>query len=1074
IYFLLSYIYFLKLPCMGNAHAPSLDYDHLLMNIDGVPSAVDADKYEIYVTLKYPQNYQWDDNTVDTVTFKWQILRREIDKPRLEKESFDYNGKAQSPVIIGFEKEAMTAFGDTSAEIVGKYTITIVLSKNYMWTGGSTENVLLKWEIIKIIIPKPNVFNTSFTYDGNIHAPHVSEFNENVIICVGTQSAVNAGDYNITFSLKDKEGCLWDDLSSDDLSVDWSIHKISVSKPTVTNTHFIYNGGRNLPTVHGYNSDIMYEDGTREEINAGSYIFKIGLTDTVNYMWADETIDILNFPWDISRMSIELPYVDPKNFVYNGEYQSPEIKNFDDDTMVVVRDSDISACDVGEYTIIIQLNTSNHEWNDGTVNDICLIWSIIPKSVKYPSLIEAMFVYDTKEHSPKISDFIPNAMGIDGTKSAVNADKYGIKFYLTDTKNYKWEEGTVEEEYSWEITPAILDKYTNIPWQNPILTYNGEYQTPDWENYDKDKLFARNVVSGKNAGEYTAEFVPTNNYIWSDGTREPVTVQWIIEKLGIAEPTQANLLYFNGREQSPEWDYNKALVNIVFIGSVTEINSGRYEVSCVCDSNCYFIRSGTDTSFTYWTINKQALPSPYAIRKYYYTGNVITPEFYNYNPDILEISGDVNGVDIGDYIALFDIKDKSNYVWNNDVILLNKNSGKAAAGWVILNSIKIVPIPHQRNYLIYNGEKQSPEWGNYDVDTMILIGGTPFEVNAGEYYVTFALRAGYMWSDGTIDNKIVPWKIYKMTLPYPRIKTSESDGLGAYYYEHEGKRYPIWLNYDPKYMDIGGDSYDIDNSWHVTYFNLKDTNNFEWEDGRADSYSVRWKLTEPYDPKIAGGNEKKKVHIPRQINAPKTDGTVKRPEWDYYDSAAIVNLGGEWEEIEAGEYFVVLELKEGYIWEDNTEGVKVIPWKIYDIEENPSEEQALTSVHIPKQINPPYYDGTVKQPEWDEWNEYGIDYKFGELYGMPAGIYYIRVSLKTGYIWEDGTLEDKTLEWVINPRKEDSIAVPENPRQPEPESEEEENNGVCCCMPCCDTGLFDKLNNCEFDDGFNCGCDNSN
>ena len=148
-----------------------------------------------------------------------------------------------------------------------------------------------------------------------------------------------------------------------------------------------------------------------------------------------------------------------------------------------------------------------------------------------------------------------------------------------------------------------------------------------------------------------------------------------------------------------------------------------------------------------------------------------------------------------------------------------------------------------------------------------------------------------------------------------------------------------------------------------------------------------------------------------------------------------------------------------------------MPWRIYNKGEN-IPDLSLISVHIREQINPPYYDGFVKEPQWDEWNSFGIDYKYGDLYGVKAGTYYIKISLKTGYIWEDGTQEDKIIEWVINPREEEPDVVPDNPRDPEQEKEEESrNDGCCCCNPCCpDTGLFDKLNDYDFDDGFTCDC----
>ncbi len=1072
-----------KLTYSGGTQAPTLNgLNDEIMTASGDLSAVNSKKYWIYVRLNNTTNYQWADETSDRLSFEWEILKKSIDKPRLKTDSIVYNGEIQYPPITGFLRGAMEMFGDTEGRNVGEYITQIRPTDNYKWAGGGNESVILTWYITKISVSPPDVTDKFFVYDKSEHSPKISPFDENIINCGGKLRETNAGDYSIVFSLSDKEHCVWKNTdSSEDISVDWTIEKQKVPKPTVTNTHFIYNGGKNLPTVNGFDEDTMVLGGTTWEINAGNYIIFIKLFDTRNYMWDDKTQNVLSFPWEIGRFPIKVPYLEPETFVYNGSYRQPEIKNFNNKIMKIVGGSVTIAADADEYWIFIRLSETistpdgnreinNYQWPNGSVDNIALRWTITPKSVNYPTLLKSSFVYDGTTHSPKLNGFISKAMKITGTASAVNVRDYKIGFILKDTKNYIWKENVIEgEEYIWKITPAFLDKKLDIPVQNPILIYNGSYQIPTWNNFNKNKLSVGGVIKGRNVDTYSAEFTPTNNYVWKDGTRTSVPVPWVIEKLGIANPVQKNKLFYTGAEQFPKWNVNYNLVNIVFSGETRGINAGKYEVVCVCDDNCYFLSTESNTCRAKWEINKKALKAPYAKRKYYYTGKVITPEFYNYDPKILSISGEANGIDIGDYIVFFEIRDRANYVWAENVVTCGGE--KTSAAWVILNSQKTAEIPYQNNYLIYNGKTQSPTWKNYNTKAMTLLGGTPFRINSGTYYVTFRLKDGYIWSDKTSEDKTLPWEINKKKLKYPYIADSESDGTGMYYYELEGKRYPVWREYYPDLMTMTGDTFDIDNSWHITYFDLKKTDNYEWEDGRTGIYTIRWKLTSPYSPEIIGGTGKKRVHIPRQNNAPISDGTTKYPRWDLYDNMAIISIGGVWEGVEAGDYYVILELREGYIWEDGTEGIKAVPWRIYNKGEN-IPDLSLISIHIPEQINPPYYDGFVKEPQWDEWNSFGIDYKYGDLYGVKAGTYYIKISLKTGYIWEDGTQEDKIIEWVINPREEEPDVVPDNPREPEQEKEEDSrNDGCCCCNPCCpDTGLFDKLNDYDFDDGFTCDC----
>lgn len=1072
-----------KLTYSGGTQAPTLNgLNDEIMTASGDLSAVNAKKYWIYVRLNNTTNYQWPDETSDRLSFEWEILKKSVDKPRLKTDSIVYNGEIQYPPITGFLRGAMEMFGDTEGRNVGEYITQIRPTDNYEWTGGGNESVILTWYITRISVSPPDVTDKFFVYDKSEHSPKISPFDENIINCGGKLRETNAGDYSIVFSLSDKEHCVWKNTdSSEDISIDWTIEKQEVTKPTVTNTHFIYNGGKNLPTINGFDDDTMILNGTTWEINAGNYIIFISLNDTHNYMWDDETQNVLSFPWEIGRFPIEVPYLKPETFVYNGSYRKPEIKKFNEKIMKIAGGSVTTAADADEYWIYIRLSETintpdgnreinNYQWPNGSVDNIALRWTITPKSVNYPTLSKSSFVYDGTIHSPELNEFISKAMKITGTASAVNVKDYKIGFILKDTKNYIWKENVIEgEEYTWKITPAFLDKKLDIPIQNPILIYNGSFQIPTWNNFNKNKLSVGGVIKGKNVDRYSAEFTPTNNYVWKDGTRTPVPIPWVIEKLGIDNPIQKNKLFYTGAEQSPKWNVNYNLLNIVFSGETRGINAGEYEVVCVCDDNCYFLSTESNTCRAKWEINKKALKAPYAKRKYYYTGKVIAPEFYNYDPKILNISGEANGIDIGDYTVFFEIKDRDNYVWTENVVTYGGE--KVSTTWEILNSQKVAEIPYQNNYLIYNEKTQSPSWKNYNTKALTLLGGTPFRINSGTYYVTFRLKDGYIWSDKTSEDKTLPWEINKKKLKYPYIAGTENDGTGMYYYELEGKRFPVWREYYPDLMTMTGDTFDIDNSWHITYFDLKKTDNYEWEDGRTGIYTIRWKLTSPYSPEIIGGTGKKRVHIPRQNNAPISDGTTKYPRWDLYDNTAIISIGGVWEGVEAGDYYVILELREGYIWEDGTEEIKAVPWKIYKKGEN-VPDLSLIPVHIPEQINPPYYDGFVKEPQWDEWNSFGIDYKYGNLYGVKAGTYYIKISLKTGYIWEDGTQEDKIIEWVINPREEEPDVVPDNPREPEQEKEEDSlNDGCCCCNPCCpDTGLFDKLNDYDFDDGFTCDC----
>lgn len=114
---------------------------------------------------------------------------------------------------------------------------------------------------------------------------------------------------------------------------------------------------------------------------------------------------------------------------------------------------------------------------------------------------------------------------------------------------------------------------------------------------------------------------------------------------------------------------NVPFVTITYKENTSAINAGTYEITCVCDDNCYFYDTGTNTCNTVWEINKCPVELPSGNKKYPYTGETVTPSF-SYSPDVLDISGDVNGIEVGDYTVLFDIRDKDNYEWVSGKILI--------------------------------------------------------------------------------------------------------------------------------------------------------------------------------------------------------------------------------------------------------------------------------------------------------------------------------------------------------------------------------------------------------------------
>lgn len=106
-----------------------------------------------------------------------------------------------------------------------------------------------------------------------------------------------------------------------------------------------------------------------------------------------------------------------------------------------------------------------------------------------------------------------------------NGTKYYISFFPETT------DGGINNSTSQRTTgTANRITISSTPSQNGTLTYNGNSQSPTWNNYNTTQLTLGGTTSGTNAGSYNATFTPKADYRWSDGTTSAKTIAWSIGK----------------------------------------------------------------------------------------------------------------------------------------------------------------------------------------------------------------------------------------------------------------------------------------------------------------------------------------------------------------------------------------------------------------------------------------------------------------------------------------------------------------------------------------------------------------
>ena len=136
-----------------------------------------------------------------------------------------------------------------------------------------------------------------------------------------------------------------------------------------------------------------------------------------------------------------------------------------------------------------------------------------------------ILTYTGAAQSPSWNGYDTEKLTIGGTTSGTNAGSYVATF--TPKEGYEWADGTkTAKSVTWTISKASL----SVPAQSGALTYTGSAQSPQWSNYDSNKMTIGGTSTATNAGSYAATFTPKANYQWSDGSTSAKSVTWAIGK----------------------------------------------------------------------------------------------------------------------------------------------------------------------------------------------------------------------------------------------------------------------------------------------------------------------------------------------------------------------------------------------------------------------------------------------------------------------------------------------------------------------------------------------------------------
>ena len=233
--------------------------------LSGTVKATNIGTYTATATLADANNTQWSDGSTTAKTISWKINAKNLSGNITISNIADqtYTGSAITPqptVTDTARNKALTNNSDYTLSYkdnttVGTATITITGKGNYTGTVEKT------FKIVKASVVVPTQ-NGTLTYNRSSQSPKWNNYNTNLMTIGGTTSGTNAGNYNATFTLKDKTNYQWNGGATDDKTVEWRIgqreNTISVAGKTLT-----YNGKEQvLVTVSSAQGTVYYSIGT--------------------------------------------------------------------------------------------------------------------------------------------------------------------------------------------------------------------------------------------------------------------------------------------------------------------------------------------------------------------------------------------------------------------------------------------------------------------------------------------------------------------------------------------------------------------------------------------------------------------------------------------------------------------------------------------------------------------------------------------------------------------------------------------------------------------------------------------
>ena len=343
---------------------------------------------------------------------------------------------------------------------VGNYDIILRLvdSNNYKWNTTESKDAELTFTITQATnVWTSNPTASSWIYgQSSIAATATSKFGSVVIEYKLTSSEdsaysetlpTNAGAYTARFTVVGNSN--YTGLSE---TLEFTISRAQVVKPTVNSTVFTYNG---KDQVYVLTTNVLYTISGNVQSQAGNHIVTVALKDSENYAWTDGNNGSLSFSFVINKQVVAEPTIESKT--YNGNAQTANIVG----TSLYTVKANAGGTNAGNYNVVLSLvDSNNYKWSSTENCDVTLIFTINKAQVAKPVADDRTFIYTGLEQTYNIAS--SDLYTISGN-SQTYAGNHIVTVTLKDTTNYEWVDGNSDSlSYTFTINKA-QNSWTNAP-----------------------------------------------------------------------------------------------------------------------------------------------------------------------------------------------------------------------------------------------------------------------------------------------------------------------------------------------------------------------------------------------------------------------------------------------------------------------------------------------------------------------------------------------------------------------------------------------------------------------------------